>query len=87
MVEDGASTHKMGYIRKVKEILNLERHQNCTTGSRVRAILLKGGILPIGGVALGRVYVYSLRRRLVFTPDTCHNEAVYRAAPGFARVC
>ena len=30
------------------EILNLEGHQNCITGSRVTAILLKKGIFPIG---------------------------------------
>ena len=30
------------------ETLNLEGHPNCTTGSRVTAILLKGSILPIG---------------------------------------
>ena len=50
-VGDGASTHKIDYVGKFQEILNLEGHQNFTTGSRVTAILLKGRILPIGGVA------------------------------------
>ena len=30
------------------EILNLEGHQNCITGSRFTAILLNGWIFPIG---------------------------------------
>ena len=34
-----------------KEILNLEGHQNCITGSKVTAILLNGWILPIGGAS------------------------------------
>ena len=55
MVGDGAFTHKLDYVAKLWEILNLEGHQNCTTGSRVTTIFLKGGILPIGGVASGRV--------------------------------
>ena len=51
MVGDGASTHKIYYVENFFEILNLGGYQNCTTASRVTAILLKGGILPIGGVA------------------------------------
>ena len=47
------------------EILNPEGHQNRITGSKVTAILVKGYILPIGGVALGRVCACSLRSRLV----------------------
>ena len=35
----------------LKEILN----PYCITGSKVMAILLNGWILPVGGVALGRV--------------------------------
>ena len=32
-----------------KEILNLEGHLNCITGSRVTSILMNGWFLPIGG--------------------------------------
>ena len=32
-------------------MLNLERYQNCSTGSRVTAILLNWLILPIGGAS------------------------------------
>ena len=39
---------------------------NRITGSIVRAILLNGSILPIGGAAFGRVCAWSQRRRLVF---------------------
>ena len=66
MVGDGASSHKIDYVRKFCEILNLEGHHNPISGSKVTAILLKGWILPIGGVALGRVCACSLRSRLVF---------------------
>ena len=37
----------------MKNFLNPERHQNCFIGSKVTVILLKGWILPIGGVASG----------------------------------
>ena len=41
MVGDGASTHKRDIVGKFEEILDLEGHQNHTTGSRVTAFLLK----------------------------------------------
>ena len=50
----------------MKSFLNLEGHQNRISGSKDVVILLYGLILPIGGVALGRVCVCSLRSRLVF---------------------
>ena len=40
MVEDGAFSHKMHYVAIFEEILNLEGHPNCITGSRITAILL-----------------------------------------------
>ena len=45
---------------------NPEGHQDPITGSKVTTILLKGMILPIGGVASGRVCACSLRSRLVY---------------------
>ena len=39
----------------VKTFLNPEGHHNCTIGSKVTVILLKGWILPIGGAASERV--------------------------------
>ena len=33
------------------KVLNLQRHPNCITGSKVAAILLNGWILPIGGAS------------------------------------
>ena len=60
MDEDGAFSHKIDYITFFQEILNLEGHPNCITGSRDTAILLKGWILPIGEVAAGRVCACSL---------------------------
>ena len=55
MVGNGALSHKIDYITIFEEIQNLQGHQNCTTSSRVKAILLNGWILPVGGVASGRV--------------------------------
>ena len=49
----------------IKNFLYPEGHQHCITGSKVTAILLKGWILPIGGVASGRVCACSLRSMLV----------------------
>ena len=42
----------------IKNFLNPEGHQNCLTGSRVTAILLKGWILLIGGDASGFFLYY-----------------------------
>ena len=44
----------------IKTFLNPEGHQNSISGSKVMAILLKGWILAIDGVALGRVCASSL---------------------------
>ena len=52
MVEDGAFSHKIYYVRIFSDILNLEGHRNCITGSRVTAILLNGWILSIGGASV-----------------------------------
>ena len=49
MDEDGAFSLKIDYGKHNKEILNLEGHQDCITGSQVTAPLINGWILPIGG--------------------------------------
>ena len=51
------------------KILNLEGHLNPFIGSKVAAILVNRGILPLGGVASGRVCACSLRSRLVLYCD------------------
>ena len=51
MVEDGALSQKIEYVTILKEILNLEGHANCITGSKVTTILLNEWILPIGGAS------------------------------------
>ena len=55
MVEDGAFSHKIDCLPIFQENLNLKGHLNRFIGSKVTAILMNGGILPRGGVALGRV--------------------------------
>ena len=55
MVEDGAFSKTIDNVTIFKEILNLEGHTNCITGSRVAAILLNGWILSIGGALRWRV--------------------------------
>ena len=44
MVEDGAFIHKIEYVKNFKEILNIDGHLYCITGSKVTAILLNGWI-------------------------------------------
>ena len=61
MVEDDALSNKIDYVTIFQEILNLKGHPHRITSS----ILRNGWILPIGGVALRRVCVCSLRSRLV----------------------
>ena len=46
MFRNGASSHKIDYIT----ILILEGHQNCITGSGVKAILLNGFIFLLDKV-------------------------------------
>ena len=41
-VGDRASSYKIDYVIVVKTFLNPEGHQNCITGSKVTAVLLKG---------------------------------------------
>ena len=49
----------------IKNFLNIKDHQNRITGSKVTAILVRGKMLPIGGVASGRVCARNLHSRLV----------------------
>ena len=51
MGEDSAVSHKIDYVKKFKEILNLERYPNCSTGSKFTVILLNGWVLPIDGAS------------------------------------
>ena len=64
-IKDSSSVYKIECVKVIKNVLNPEGHQNRITGSKVTASLLKEGILPIGGVALGRVCACSLRSRPV----------------------
>ena len=64
-VGEWASSHKIDYVSKFMEILNLDGDQNRIIGSRVTEILLNGWTLPIGEAASGRVCACSLRSRHV----------------------
>ena len=66
MVEDGAFSHKIDYVSICLEILNLEGHPNCITGSRVTAILLNGWILPIGEASAVEGLRSTVLSRLVY---------------------
>ena len=48
MVKNGDSSYKTDYMDIFSENLNLEGHPNRCIGSKVKAILLNGWILPIG---------------------------------------
>ena len=43
MVKDGTFSYKLDDDELFKEILILEGHQNCFSGSKVTAILVNGG--------------------------------------------
>ena len=45
---------KKDYVMVIKNFLNPKGHQNPISGSKVRDILLKGWILPIGGASAGK---------------------------------
>ena len=51
MVKDSFSSYKIDCVIVTKNLLNLAGHQNCISGSKVTAILLKWWILPIGGAS------------------------------------
>ena len=52
---------------KDQQFLKPEGHPNPISNSKITAILLKGLILPICGIALGRMCACSLRSRLVYS--------------------
>ena len=54
-VKNGAFSDQTNYIDIFSEILNVEGHLNHCIGSKVKAILLNGWILPTSGVASRRV--------------------------------
>ena len=64
MVIDTFSRDKINYAMVIKNFLNLKRHQNPISGSEVTAILLKGGIWPIGGVGSGATCAAGLFNKL-----------------------
>ena len=49
MGRDRSSSYKIDYVIVIKNFLNSEGHQNPISGLKVKAILLKGWIMPIGG--------------------------------------
>ena len=54
-VRDSTLSYNINYVIVIKNFLNPEGYQNPIRGSKVRAILLKGWILPIGGASAVRV--------------------------------
>ena len=67
-VRVSSSSYKIDYVIVINNFLNPKAHQHPISGSKVMAILLKGWIWLIGGVALGRVCACSLSSRLVSRP-------------------
>ena len=67
VLEIGLPVIKKKYVVRIKNFLNPKGRKNPISGLKVMAILLKGLILPIDGVASGRVCACSLRSRLLFS--------------------
>ena len=67
LFKDMASlSHAIDYVIVMRSFPNPEWHQNCISGSEVKIILLKGLILPIGEVALGKSAPAACAARLLF---------------------
>ena len=64
---DSTLSYKIEYVKLILTFLNPEGYHNRSNGSKVIAVFLNGGTLPIGGVALGRFCVCSLLSRLFST--------------------
>ena len=77
MVRDSHSTYKIDYVIGIKNFLNPKGHQNLISGSKVTTILLKWWILPIGGVASGRVCGRSSFFFLSITNSQTQNRSTY----------
>ena len=60
-VRDRSSSYKIYYVIGIQNFLNPKGHQNSISGSKFTIILLKGWILPIGGVASGDPLVQNLQ--------------------------
>ena len=75
-VRDSSSSYKIDYVI----VINREGHQNPISFLKVTVILLKGCILPIGGVAPGRVCACSMRSRLVFKYNDFKFGPIFRHA-------
>ena len=70
-VGDSSSSYKIDYGIGIKNFLNPEGHQNCISGSKITAILLKGWILPICGKILIGQWVQNKRNK---SPCVCLSE-------------
>ena len=55
IIWDSSSSYKIDFVKVINNFQNLKGYQNPIAGSKVTAIILKGWIWPIGGVASGRV--------------------------------
>ena len=66
-VRDGASSHKIDFVTRVKDNINVKKYHNCIIGSKVTAIMLNGWILPIGWVALERACAQPTKQFFFFS--------------------
>ena len=71
IVRDSTSSYKIDNVIVIKNFLNPKGHQNTIGGCKGTAILLKGWIWSIGGVASGRDCACSLHSRLVHKLTVC----------------
>ena len=65
-IRNSTSSYKIDFVIMIKKFLDPKGYQNLFSGSKLTAILLKGWIRHIGGVASERVCACSLHSRLVF---------------------
>ena len=76
---DGAFSHKIDYGTIFKEILNLEGHPNCISGSKVMAISLNGWILSFCGASSAMIFAQPAKQACWLNRETISiRVAVYK---------
>ena len=76
-VGNSSSSYKVDCFVLVKKFLNPKGYQSCIIDSKVKAILLpNGGILPIGGVASGRVCEWYISNQGFLPHQSFHQQSM-----------
>ena len=71
-VRDGASSHKIDFVTRVKDNINVKKYHNCIIGSKVTAIMLNGWILLKKAYLISITYTFpKMYKYLLFLSSLC----------------